>query len=172
MSPIPVQASPPPGGRAWELTATVTRVAGDEGVLYATGNENSGLTVFVQDARLVVDYNAFGDHTIVESDLEVPVGTSTLSVELRRGERPGGTVRLAVDGRPCGEAELGLMMGMVSSVGASVGFDHCSAVSDRYRAPFTFTGELHDVEIVVGRRPDSASDTEAEATARAEMSRQ
>jgi hypothetical protein len=46
----------------------------DEGVLIATGNENSGCSVFVQDGKLVVDYNAFGDHTIVESSVEVPAG--------------------------------------------------------------------------------------------------
>ena len=43
-------------------------------MLYATGTENSGLSLFVQDDRLVFDYNCFGDHHVVESDIEVPVG--------------------------------------------------------------------------------------------------
>ena len=45
------------------------RAAGDEGVLCATGTENSGCRVFVQNDRLVVDYNSFNDHTVVESSV-------------------------------------------------------------------------------------------------------
>ncbi|MDO9176634.1 MAG: sulfatase-like hydrolase/transferase, partial [Actinomycetota bacterium] len=59
MSPMPGQASASVGGRNFDLTARVTRSAGDEGVLYATGTENSGFSLFVQHDRLVFDYNAF-----------------------------------------------------------------------------------------------------------------
>ena len=44
------------------------------GVLYASGTENSGVSLFVQDDRLVLDYNCFGDHYLVESAAAVPVG--------------------------------------------------------------------------------------------------
>ena len=40
----------------------------------------------LQDDRLVVDYNAFDDHTIVESDIPVPEGESVLTARFRRGE--------------------------------------------------------------------------------------
>ena len=65
MSPLPGQAAAAIAARNFDLTARVTRGPGDEGVLYAGGTENSGMSVFVQDDRLVFDYNAFGDHTIV-----------------------------------------------------------------------------------------------------------
>ncbi|MDH3295246.1 MAG: arylsulfatase, partial [Acidimicrobiia bacterium] len=168
MTTIPATASPAAGGRAWELTAQVIRRAGDCGVIYALGNENSGLTVFVQHERLVMDYNAFGDHTIVESEVEVPVGSCTLAAGLGRTSRTTGVITLAVDGIECGRAELPFMMGMVTSLGASVGYDHGSVVSQRYDGPFAFTGDLRQVEIVLGRR----SDADAEQTARTEMARQ
>ena len=38
-------------------------------------------------------------------------------------------------------------MRMVSSVGSSVGYDHGSPVSERYDAPYAFTGDLHEVVI-------------------------
>jgi len=38
------------------ITARVTRAADDHGVLIATGNENCGLSVFVQNGRLVIGY--------------------------------------------------------------------------------------------------------------------
>ena len=60
------------------------------------------------------------------------------------------------------------MMRMVSSLGASIGYDHGSPVSERYDNSFAFEGELHEVRIDLGRR--SGQDTEA--AARTEMARQ
>ena len=76
---------------------------------------------------------------------------------------------VTIDGETCGRAEIPFYMRMVSSVGSSVGMDHGGAVSPRYSAPFAFTGTLHDVTIVLPRRPGRA---EAEATAASEMARQ
>ena len=172
MSPIPVQATPSPGGRRWDLTARVTRTAGEQGVIWATGTANSGLAVFVQDDRLVVDYNAFGDHTLVESTIEVPAGESRLGVMLHRTGRSTGTIELTIDGEPCGSADLPLMMRMVSSLGASLGRDHGSQVSGRYGGPFPFAGTLHEVEIALGSRSAADADAENRTAARTEMSRQ
>jgi arylsulfatase len=169
MSPLPAQAAAAIGGRSFDLTARVTRSAGDEGVLFATGTENSGISVFVQGDRLVVDYNAFDHHTIAESEVPVPEGESTLTLALRRAEGRGGTLELAIDGVPCASAEVPMVMRMISSVGVSIGYDRGSAVSARYRSPFAFTGTLHEVEIqLAAQRSAGAADSEA----RAEMSRQ
>ncbi|MAT06336.1 MAG: sulfatase [Acidimicrobiaceae bacterium] len=158
MSPIPAQASASIGGRSFDLTATVTRSMGDGGVLYATGTENSGISVFVQDDRLVVDYNAFDDHTILESDREVPAGASTLTTRFRRTGPQTGSIELLIDGAPAGAAEIPFFMRMISSVGASVGFDHGSPVSARYDAPFPFAGTLHAVEIQLVSREAAGTD--------------
>ncbi len=169
MSPLPGQAGAAIGGRSFDLTATVTRQRGDDGVLFATGTQNSGISVFLQDDRLVVDYNAFDDHTIVESDVEVPDGTSTLVAKFRRGDGRIGSIEIEIDGSSVGGAELPLFMRMMSSVGPSIASDHGSPVSNRYEAPFAFTGNLHEVVIQLL----SPSDLEARAAeAAAEMSRQ
>ncbi|HEY5662983.1 MAG TPA: arylsulfatase [Ilumatobacter sp.] len=169
MSPMPGQAAAAIGGRSFDLTATVTRAAGEEGVLYATGTQNAGLSVFVQHDRLVVDYNAFDDHTVVESTLEVPTGRSTLVVKVRRGDGRSGAIELEVDGRPAGGAGLPLFMRMMSSVGPSVGYDHGSPVSNRYAAPFPFAGKLHEVviQLISKQELDALA-----AVAASEMSRQ
>ncbi len=169
MSPIPSQAMASIGGRNFDLDARVTRAAGDGGVLYATGTENSGISLFVQDDRLVLDYNAFDDHVVVESDVPVPVGDSTLSLRIRRTGSSTGSAEILVDGRSAGLAELPLFMRMISSVGASIGYDHGSPVSGRYRAPFPFQGTLHDVAIQLLSREDVET---AAARAASEMSRQ
>jgi arylsulfatase len=169
MSPIPSQASAAIGGRSFDLTAKVTRRPGDEGVLYSTGNENSGFSVFVQNDRLVVDYNSFDDHSVVESDRALPSGSAELRARFRRGDGRSGAVELEIDGTPAGRVEIPVYMRMISSIGASVGYNHGSAVSPRYEAPFAFSGELHEVEIqLVAKQDPAARETEA----RAEMSRQ
>ncbi len=168
MTRIATSATPSPGGRAFDLTARVTRAAGDEGVVWATGSASGGVSVFVQNDRLVLDYNAFDEHTILESELPVPDGESSLSVSFRRDSPRSGAVELAVDGEICGRAELPFMMRMISSLGASIGLDNGSQVSERYDDAFPFTGELHEVVIELAQR--TRADTEA--TARTEMSRQ
>ncbi|HRC48426.1 MAG TPA: arylsulfatase [Ilumatobacteraceae bacterium] len=169
MSPLPGQASAAIGGRHCDLTARVALAAGDEGVLFATGTQNSGISMFVQGGRLVLDYNAFSEHTIIESDVELPLGEVELAVRLRRGEGMSGRAEIVVDGRVAGAADLGLYMRMISSIGPSVGGDHGSPVSQRYAAPYEFTGTLH--EIVVQASPEKYADV-ADAAGRAEMSRQ
>ena len=124
--------------------------------------------MFVQDGRLVADYNAFGAHTLVESSVEVPSGDCTLGVHLERNGRTG-WVEVSVDGTPCGQAEIPVYLSTFTSTGASVGMDHGSAVSPRYGAPFVFSGTLHDVTIQLPGGHDPHSD---EALAEGEWSRQ
>lgn len=169
MSPMPGQAAASIGGSSFDLTASVTRASGDEGVIYATGTENSGLSVFVQNNKFVVDYNAFDAHTVLESEVDVPEGSSELVLSVRRTGGRVGTMTLFVDGTLAGSTDLPLFMSMMSSVGPSVGYDHGSPVSPRYSAPFPFEGTLHEVVIQLLSRKD----VEAQAAeAAAEMSRQ
>ena len=76
---------------------------------------------------------------------------------------------IEIDGQPAGSADLALYMRMMSSVGPSIAYDHGSAVSNRYDAPFPFAGKLHEVVIQLVSPPDRATRA---AEAVAEMSRQ
>ena len=169
MSPLPGQAAAAIGGRDFDLTARISRTAGQDGVLFATGTENSGIAVFIQDDRFVLDYNAFNDHAMIASTVAVPTGDSTLVARLRRGAGRSGSISLEVNGQPAGAVELPLVMMMISSVGASIGYNHGSAVSERYEAPFGFAGALHSLEIQL---IDDDGPAAQQARAAAEMSRQ
>lgn len=169
MAPIPAGASATTGGRWFDLSAVVTFEEGNEGVLWSTGTENSGVSVFVQQGRLVVDYNAFNDHTVIESEQDIPQGEVALHVRLERTGRTTGWCEVSINGTACGRADIPYYMRMVSSVGSSVGYDNGSAVSGRYDAPFAFSGRLHEVVV---RIPEKKSVAESTATAQAEMNRQ
>ena len=173
MSPLPGQVAPSLGGRGWDMTATIERPDGAGGVLYASGTENSGVSLFIQDEHLVFDYNCFGDHFLVESKAAVPVGPSTVGVQFRRTGKAG-SATLIVGDSPSGTMDVPFAMTMISSVGPSVGYDHGSPVSERYSGHFPFEGRLArlDVTLVDPRKSADASRTDAEAEARAAMSRQ
>ncbi|MEZ5310464.1 MAG: arylsulfatase [Microthrixaceae bacterium] len=212
MSPMPAQASAPIGGRNFDLTAHVTMTAQDEGVLYASGTANSGLSVFVQDGRLILDYNAFGDHTIVESSSVIDTGSNAgnsnarnsnagntanadeadqptvasstregrrveLTVRVRRGTGREATAALLIDGVECGSVDIPMYLSIMSSVGASVGYDHGSPVSLRYESTYPFTGTLHQIDIELVPPQDQGEQNRIEtatneAEARAAMARQ
>jgi arylsulfatase len=132
------------------------------------------LSLFVQDEHLVLDYNCFGDHQVVVSDVEVPVGNSKPGARFRRKGR-GGEITLLVDGAPSGSIELPFAMTIISSVGASIGFDDGSTVSERYEGPFPFEGTFRrlDVELLPpqGAGPGGPDD-HARSEERSAMSRQ
>ncbi len=169
MAPLSSQAGAPLGGRSWHATATVIRDAGDDGVLFATGTENSGISFFVKDDHLVFDYNAFDDHTVVRSEGPIPVGESKLGVQFHRGAKRRAAVTLTVDGQPVATGEVPWMMSTISSVGMSVAQDAGSPVSREYDDAFAFAGKLHTMEFQLLTRADVET-LEAEMTA--EMSRQ
>jgi arylsulfatase len=168
MASLPAQVGASIGGRSWDLEARIDRPAGAEGVLFATGTASSGVSLFVQGDRLVLDYNCFGEHHVVESDRPVPTGASVVGVRFRREDK-GGRATLVVAGEESGVLEIPFVMRIISSIGPSVGSDHGSQVSTRYDHPFPFAGALEqvDIQLVSERAPGSAA-----ADARAGMGRQ
>ena len=168
INPVPPQASAGIGGRSWDLDAAINRPAGANGVLYATGTENSGLSVFIKDDHLVFDYNLFMEHHVLRSSEAVPTGASVVGVRFRRRDNDG-VVTLVIDDKECGSMELPFVMRIISSIGMSVGQDHGSPVSKEYKDEFAFAGTLQRVDIqLVSPRPVE----EGEILAREGMARQ
>lgn len=168
MSPLPAQASPAIGGRSWDMEATVSRSADDDGVLYATGTENSGFSFFVDRDRLVFDYNIFGEHHVARSDTAVGAGDHVLAVRFRRQGKTG-RATLFIDDREVGAIEVPFVMRTMSSVGPSIGYDHGSPVAEAYatrRDGFPFVGQLHELVVrIVSRQHDAdAAASEARMT--------
>ena len=91
------------------MTATVSREAGDDGVLFTTGTQNSGYSFFVKEDRLCFDYNAFGEHTLVESDTVIAPGASELTVRFER-DGQSGAAELRIGGEPTGRVDIPWVM--------------------------------------------------------------
>ncbi len=173
MSPLPAQVAPALGGRGWDMAATIERSEGANGVLFASGTENSGVSLFIQNDHLVFDYNSFGDHQVVVSGSKVPVGASVVGARFRRAGQ-GAEATLVIDGQDSGTIEIPFAMRIISSVGPSIGYDHGSPVSERYSGHFPFEGDLKrlDVSLLRAEGRGSTGTSEAEAEQRAAMTRQ
>jgi arylsulfatase len=172
VSHLPSGAEPAIGGRSWTMTASVTRAAGENGILFTTGTQNSGLVFFVKDDLLCFDYNAFGDHTLVTSETTIPPGARQLTARFQRSGRTG-SIELRIDGAPCGRADVPWVMRMTGSIGADIGTGTNSPVSPEISGRFPFDGTLHELVVDLDPRR-SKREREEQAAARfdSEMSKQ
>lgn len=127
---------------------------GAEGVLIAVGGRFGGSSLFVLDGHLVHDYNSFGDHSVLVSDVPVPAGRHTLSFHLVRLTPGTGVGELRIDGRPVGTQPVApLLSHWMGPEPVTVGKDGMSPVSTRYASPFPFTGKLRHVRCDFDRSP-------------------
>ena len=121
---------------------------GDRGVLVAHGDQGGGYMLYIDDDRLILAHNAYGDMTVLDCG---PLADGTTSVQLAM-QNPGNLVwnaAVSVDGEPAGEAPgLVSLMAMAPFEGIDVGIDRRSPVSwDVYErhGPFPYVGNLQSV---------------------------
>jgi arylsulfatase len=127
---------------------------GASGVLIAQGGEFGGWSLYLKDARPKYCYNHFGlQEYIVEGSAPVPAGKHQVRMEFRYdggGLGKGGTVRLFIDGQPCGEGRVDATVPMVFSADETmdIGVDSASPVSSDYTGPESrFTGKVAWVQL-------------------------
>ena len=125
---------------------------GADGVLVCIGGDSGGWTLFVRDGRLVYHYNWFDiERYEVTSTERLPAGEVELSLDFRNeSDKPGGpaSVRLFVDGKPCGDLKLPKQVpGRFSVESLDVGVDKMSPICKGYprKQGFAFTGKIHGV---------------------------
>ncbi len=160
----------PPAARGWTMAAEIEHPAGaGDGALIARGSANSGYVLFINDGRVVLDYNCFHAHTRIEAAAPLAPGAHTISATVARTDDGGGDLSLIIDGEPAGAAHAPKVMLMVSSTGMDLGRS-LSPVTADYAAPFAYPGRIRRVtfELPTGRPAGG----EVRAEARAEMARQ
>ncbi len=128
-----------------------------QGVLYAIGGQFGGLSFFVKDGKLQVANNFGTVISHLESDRPIPSGKVKLQLlvdyNAAKDAKPSdkaGTQSLYINGvkvaeKPIIKGQTGAISGY--DEGYDVGRDFNTSVSDRYAAPFAFTGKLNNVTI-------------------------
>ena len=168
LTPVPPQAAAPIGGRSWDLEARIERPLGTGGVIMAMGTHNAGVSLFIQEDRLMFDYNIFGEHHVAVSTSTVPVGASTVGVRFRRSTNEA-DVTLLIDDVDCATLHLPFLMRIFSTIAMSFGCDQGSPVSNHYVDDFAFDGRIERVDIQL---VSADTDQERVVAEREAMSRQ
>ena len=169
MERLATDTAPDLRNRSYTITADVDVPAGGaDGVLVAHGDWCSGYTLYLQDGRLVHDYNFVGTHHVVRSETPVSAGRHSLRWEMERtGEFTGAATLF--DRRPdvrwSRDPAHARRAGELHQL--EVGRAPAPAVSD-FTAPFPFTGTIEHVTFELGA--DQEVDRVAEAGA--QMQRQ
>jgi arylsulfatase len=140
--------------RSFRITARCERTrTAQHGVLMAYGRRAAGFSLFVQNNRLVFDYNLAGRHTVLEAESELPVGWHELGCALLMGVRV--ELGLTLDGREIARTPLPQAFpagfGVMST---QCGLNSPSPVSPRYEAPFRFSGTIDRVDVELGEPSD------------------
>ncbi len=146
-------AAPNTKNRSHTISADILMPeAGGEGVILAMGGSSAGFALYVQDGKLVYEYNWFDDErTLITSSEPLPVGESRVRFEFAYdGGEPGsgGTGTLFVNDQQVGEGRIDKTVPARFGIDTfGVGMDTGSPVSNTYRPPFAFTGEIEKVQI-------------------------
>jgi arylsulfatase len=177
---VPVNAAANIINRPHSITADVEiPEGGAEGVLISQGGIDGGYSFYVKDGKLQYLYNYVARTFYhVESNTPVPTGKHQLRYEFEVTGKPdvlkglgaAGLGQLYIDGELVGQVEMEvtnpIMLGLAS--GVAIGADPGSPVTDKYQAPFDFSGVIHTVTVDVSG--ELIHDSEAEM--RAIMARQ
>ena len=162
------------------VTAEIEVPDGDlQGVIIAQGGSIGGWSLYVKDGKPRYCYNLLGiQRFYVDGDSEIPAGTHQVRMEFDYagpGLGKGGDVTLYLDGDKVGEGKVGATAAMIFSADdtCDVGREEGALVADDYPVPNTFTGEVHWVEIDVGKAAeDSDHMIDPEERIRVAMARQ
>ncbi len=154
---LPETIAPNIKNRSWKIAAKGSFTRQTSGMLITQGGMTGGWAFYVQDGKLVFDYN-YSEYSWyrVVSSRPLPAQGSVLEVRFAYDGKTGkdfgagGTVSLWADGAKVGEGRLDKTLSGLFSItdGMDVGADYGSPVSDHYAVPFPFSGgKLHSVAI-------------------------
>ncbi|RJL24204.1 arylsulfatase [Bailinhaonella thermotolerans] len=140
--------------RDFEIAVRLTQGPGDQGVLVAHGDQGGGYSVYVEDGRVHLAYNEYGDLKVAVGDFLRP---GPHEVVLRAEALPEyrWTFTLTVDGVAGARLEkVRMLIGLAPMEGIDVGVDRRSPVSwpvyERH-GPFPYTGDLISATYRPGR---------------------
>ena len=147
--------------RSFDIRVSLDWRRGDQGVLFAHGDQGGGYSMFIDDGQLVFAHNGYGTMTELSCG-SMPEGAAEvhLSVSTVDGDRLRWNAAVAVDGITVATVDdLLVLMAMAPFQGVDVGIDRRSPVSWRMyeqHGPFAYEGALHHLRFTPGELSEFA----------------
>jgi arylsulfatase len=138
---------------SYTATAYVTYKTGDEGVLFASGDNLGGYALYIQAGKLKFHYNWLGfKHFHIDSDLAFSEGDLELAFDFCLTRPGAGVGRLLINGKPTGAVYIQsqpLFHGGTFSIGK---FPFVSVTGDmREKKNYPYTNSINRVEFNMER---------------------
>ncbi len=150
---MPEFAAPGLGKKPNKVAIDLDVPANANGVLYALGGSGAGLTCFMENGKLVYEYNMFMiERYTIESKGKITPGKHHIEI-LTGLAKPGApaTITLTLDGKELAKGTVNRTVPAAFSANETfdVGTDLGSPVSLRYhkKAPFAFNGQISSLKV-------------------------
>jgi arylsulfatase A-like enzyme len=145
-------AAPELKTREFTLTADVeVHTGAAEGVLFSTGGRANGISFYLQNEKLHFVYNNGWEKYHIVSGEKISPGKQLLKVKFKPDnseQGAGGLASLYIGDKKSGEGRVAKTGSSIfAHEGLNLGFDDLTAVTDEYKVPFAFTGNLNKVVI-------------------------
>jgi arylsulfatase len=144
-------SAPNISSKIFTLTADVDiPAAGAEGVLVANGGRFGGSSVFVQSGKLNYVQTDGNYAVVITSNKVIGTGKAKLRVEFVPDSAQNANVGLFLNDEKVGEGKVPLKNGVAYFAydeGFDVGRDLQTPVSESYKSPYAFTGNLDKITI-------------------------
>lgn len=150
---MPEFSAPGLGKRSNKVVVDMEVKDNASGVLFAMGGDGGGVTCFMENGKLVFEYNMLIiERYVAEAAQKIPAGRHTVEL-ITNIPKPGGpgTVTITVDGKPYSVCNIvrAVPAAFTASETFDVGKDLGGSVSMRYheKAPFKFNGKIYSVKV-------------------------
>jgi arylsulfatase A-like enzyme len=150
---MPEVAAPALGKRSNVTLVDLEVKENANGVLFAYGGQSGGISLFMEEGKLIFEYNMMILERYVYESNE-PLTAGRHQIELRTNiPNPGfpGTIIIKVDGQEIGQLNLSKTVPGIFTASETfdVGTDLGSPVSLRYadKAPYAYDGIIHSVKV-------------------------
>ena len=135
-------------GVSHRITARVERATNEKGVIISDGGRFGGWSLFIQDNQLHYAVNLYGDCGRATATKEIPLGKTTVRIDVLKTGDQEGRVRFYIDDQPAGEETLTQFHKYnFTNEPLEVGRDSQTPVDSSYTSPNVFTGKIVDVVI-------------------------
>jgi arylsulfatase len=153
---IPEGSAPDLKNRSWGITAEIdVPAAKSDGLIITQGGRFNGWGLYVKEGKPVFHYNLAGvERYEVSGDKALEPGKHTLTFKFRYdggGAGSGGEATLSVDDAEVGKAKFPRTIGYRISLDETldIGEDTGTPVSEDYRVPYKFGGEIEKVTVTL-----------------------
>lgn len=145
--------------RNFDVVVDLDFATGDEGMLFAHGDQGGGYAMYIEDGHLFYVHNGYGDMTVLDAGT-VPVGTREVALHMEGAGNFRWNAFVSVSGTRVAETlDLPVLMAMAPFEGIDIGIDRRSPVSwavyERH-GPFPYQGTLHGAVFRPGELAEDA----------------